>query len=207
MDIKTLIAQGEGEQLDFKHTIKDARKISIALTAFANTKGGKLLIGVKDNGTIKGCDPNEEIFMLESALDRYCKPQPKVTFEPLRVEGKTILKVVIEAGPEQPYFTLLENNKWFAYIRTEDNCVKASLLQLNLMRAEKKNWEPKIQVGAKEKWLLEYLDQNEKITFREFCKKTKLHPKKANYILINMILMKVVKVFNEGQKEFLGLVG
>ena len=207
MDIKTLITQGEGEQLDFKHTIKDARKISVALTAFANTSGGTLLIGVKDNGSIKGCDPNEEIFMLESALDRYCKPQPKVTFEPLRVEGKTILKVDIKAGPEKPYYTLLENNKWFAYIRTEDNCVQASLLQLNLMRAEQKNWAPKIQVGDKEKWLLEYLDQNGKITFREFCKKTKTHPKKANYILINMILMKVVKVFNEGKNEFLGLVG
>lgn len=207
MDIKALIAQGEGERLDFKHTIKDARKISVALTAFANCKGGTLLIGVKDNGTLKGCDPNEEIFMLESALDRYCKPQPKITFEPYRIEGKTILKVDVEVGSQKPYFSLLESNKWFAYIRTEDNCVKASLLQLNLMRAEKKNWEPKIQVGDKEKWLLEYLDQNDKITFREFCKKTKLHPKKANYILINMILMNVIKVFNEGQKEFLALAG
>ena len=52
--IHALIAEGEHQQQDFKFEISDARKIAKTLSAFANTDGGKLLIGVKDNGKIAG---------------------------------------------------------------------------------------------------------------------------------------------------------
>ena len=48
--IHALIAEGEHQQQDFKFEISDARKIAKTLSAFANTDGGRLLIGVKDNG-------------------------------------------------------------------------------------------------------------------------------------------------------------
>ena len=50
-----LIAQGEHQQQDFKYEISDVRKIARTLSAFANTDGGRLLIGVKDNGKIAVC--------------------------------------------------------------------------------------------------------------------------------------------------------
>lgn len=43
--IKSLILQGEGVMLDFKKTITSTEKIAKSLVAFANNKGGKLLIG------------------------------------------------------------------------------------------------------------------------------------------------------------------
>ncbi|WP_302323539.1 helix-turn-helix domain-containing protein, partial [Bacteroides caecimuris] len=46
--IHALIAEGEHQQQDFKFEISDARKIAKTLSAFANTDGGRLLIGVKD---------------------------------------------------------------------------------------------------------------------------------------------------------------
>ena len=54
-DIETLekmISRGEGVQLDFKQSITNQKKIARTLAAFANNNGGKLLIGVKDNGFI-----------------------------------------------------------------------------------------------------------------------------------------------------------
>jgi predicted HTH transcriptional regulator len=50
MYIKNLIAEGEGQELDFKYHVSSASKIARTLVAFANTDGGRLLIGVKDNG-------------------------------------------------------------------------------------------------------------------------------------------------------------
>jgi len=47
--IYKLIAQGEHQQQDFKYCISDSRKIARSLVAFANTDGGRLLVGVKDN--------------------------------------------------------------------------------------------------------------------------------------------------------------
>ena len=52
--IHILIAEGEHQQQDFKFEISDARKIARTLSAFSNTDGGRLLIGVKDNGKIAG---------------------------------------------------------------------------------------------------------------------------------------------------------
>ena len=62
--IHTLIAEGEHQQQDFKFEISDARKIAKTLSAFANTDGGRLLIGVKDNGRIAGVRSEEEKYMI-----------------------------------------------------------------------------------------------------------------------------------------------
>ena len=48
------ISEGEGQQLDFKFAITDSKKIARSMAAFANSDGGVLLIGVKDNGKIVG---------------------------------------------------------------------------------------------------------------------------------------------------------
>ena len=61
--IHALIAEGEHQQQDFKFEISDARKIAKTLSAFANTEGGRLLIGVKDNGRIAGIRSEEEKYI------------------------------------------------------------------------------------------------------------------------------------------------
>ena len=52
--IQRLIDEGEHEQQDFKFQISDVHKIAHSVSAFANNRGGRLLVGVKDNGTIAG---------------------------------------------------------------------------------------------------------------------------------------------------------
>ena len=72
--LQQLIAEGEHQQQDFKFEISDARKIARSLSAFSNTDGGRLLIGVKDNGRIAGVRSEEEIYMIEAAAKLYCRP-------------------------------------------------------------------------------------------------------------------------------------
>ena len=45
--IHDLTAQGEHRQQDFKYEITDAGKLARSVSAFANTVGGRLLIGVR----------------------------------------------------------------------------------------------------------------------------------------------------------------
>ena len=68
-----LIAEGEHQQQDFKFEISDARKIAKTLSAFANTDGGRLLLGVKDNGKIAGIRSAEEQYMIDAAATMYCR--------------------------------------------------------------------------------------------------------------------------------------
>ena len=96
--IEELIAQGEHQQLDFKFEVSDSRKIARTLSAFANTDGGRLLIGVKDNGTIAGVRSEEEYYMIEAASKMYTKPEVPFTATRWNVNGKTVLEVLIEKG-------------------------------------------------------------------------------------------------------------
>jgi predicted HTH transcriptional regulator len=69
-----LIEEGEHQQQDFKFCINDSKKIAKSLVAFANTDGGRLLIGVKDNGKVVGISTDEEYYMVESAAKIFSNP-------------------------------------------------------------------------------------------------------------------------------------
>ena len=52
--IRRLINEGEHQQQDFKYRVSDAMKLAKSVSAFANTDGGRLLIGVRDDGNMSG---------------------------------------------------------------------------------------------------------------------------------------------------------
>ena len=94
--IHKLIEEGEHQQQDFKFAITDAKKIARTLTAFANTDGGRLLIGVKDNGVVAGVRSEEELHMIEAAMQMYTRPKIKCKANTWIVEGKTVVEVLVE---------------------------------------------------------------------------------------------------------------
>ena len=110
--IHALIAEGEHQQQDFKFEISDARKIAKTLSAFANTDGGKLLIGVKDNGKIAGVRSDEEQYMIEAAAGLYCSPEVNYTMQTYLVEGRSVLVVQIEESDRKPVYAKDETGKY-----------------------------------------------------------------------------------------------
>jgi len=50
-ELEIILKEGEGYRLEFKESIKNVDK---ELVAFANSSGGKVLIGITDEGDIKG---------------------------------------------------------------------------------------------------------------------------------------------------------
>ena len=101
--LEELIEQGEHQQQDFKFEVSDSKKIARTLSAFANTDGGRLLIGVKDNGHISGVRSDEEYYMIEAASQIYTMPHVPFTAKHWDVNGKCVLEIDIEPGTERPY--------------------------------------------------------------------------------------------------------
>src|SRR5690606_8734808 len=165
-----LIQSGEGETVDFKQTINSVQKIAKSIVAFANTKGGKILVGVKDNGKAIGSRTEEEMHMLKGAAGHYCKPEVKMEFTEEVIDGKTILVAEVPESDQKPHFAKGEDGKWWAYIRVKDQCLLASKVMLDVMRSETRGDVSQITFGKPEKRLLEYLDKNPKVTIWEFCK-------------------------------------
>lgn len=199
--IKYLIREGENQTLDFKQTITSARKIAISLVAFANTKGGRILVGVKDNGSVVGAKTEEEKYMLEGAADLHCKPPVKLFFEEEIVEGRSILVANIPESENKPHYAKGEDNKWWAYIRRNDQCLLASTVMLDVMKRDAKGLSSELTFGTAEKLLLQYLETNPNITLKDFQKLAGIPKWKANRILVNMIRMKVVKAISSEKSE------
>ena len=124
--IQDLILEGEHEHQDFKYQITDARKIARSIAAFANNSGGHLLIGVKDNGNIAGVRSEEEIYMIETAAQMYCRPEQQVSFKVFNINGKSVVKADIAEAKEKPVEAPDDNGNWHVYYRVADENVLAS---------------------------------------------------------------------------------
>ena len=130
--IHALIAEGEHQQQDFKFEISDARKIAKTLSAFANTDGGRLLIGVKDNGKIAGVRSEEEKYMIEAAAQLYCVPEVEYSLQTYIVEGRQVLVATIEETPHKPVYAKDETGKPLAYLRIKDENILATPIHLRV---------------------------------------------------------------------------
>ncbi len=129
-----LIEQGEHQRLDFKYAVNDSKKIARTLAAFANTDGGTLLLGVKDNGRIVGVNSDEEYYMIEAAADLYCKPPIKFNVQRWQVNGKVVLEIIVQKSEKRPHLAPDKNGTYAAYIRVKDENFIASPIQVKVWK-------------------------------------------------------------------------
>lgn len=203
MNVRATIIKGEGEQIDFKNKISNEIKIAKTLVAFANNKGGKLLIGVADDGHITGVkNEDEERYILEKAANRYCKPIIDIRFEEIFVDDRLVLIAEIPESDTKPHYALGDDGKWWVYIRVKDKSILAGKVVVDVLR---RNTEPEgvlIAYTDKEKQLLSYLNDHEKVLLIDICKHLQLSRRKTQRLLVNMILAGIIKVDTTREAEF-----
>ncbi|PAW94092.1 AAA family ATPase [Mucilaginibacter sp. MD40] len=203
MNLKRQILEGEGVKLDFKKTITSCEKIAKTMVSFANNVGGRLLIGVLDDGTIKGVkDETEERYMITRAAHFFCRPALDPIFEEIYYDDKTVLMVDIPESTEKPHYSLAEDGKWWVYIRVKDKSVLASKVVVDVLRRGADEKGVLIEYSSKEKALLEHLDKKERITVKEFCALLNIGRRRAQRILVDLVLSGVLAVHTTEKEEF-----
>ncbi len=191
--IHQLINEGEHIRQDFKFAISDARKIAHSLSAFANTKGGKLLIGVKDNGKIAGIHSDEEAYMIEAAAQIYCRPKPDIHIFIHKVDKKDILEVQISENNTKPVYAIDEHNKGWAYMRIGDENILANPVQLEIWKKGLTKKDTFIKYSEQEKSLLNLLEKHKELTLNQCCRMVKLKRKHVCTLLADFIRFGLVK--------------
>jgi predicted HTH transcriptional regulator len=199
--LRKLIAEGENQQLDFKYCVSDSRKIARTLSAFANTDGGKLLIGVRDNGSIAGIRSDEEIYMVDTASHLFCRPEVRFSIKQHSAGSKTIVEVEVPKGDDRPYQAQDEKGRWKTYFRSYDQNLVANRVLLQVWKKEKKRSGVLVRFGKAENKLMDFLVRNGTITLSMFRKIAGIPAYRAEAILANLIIFKVLRM-NASEKGF-----
>lgn len=136
--LQSLINEGEHQQQDFKYRVSDAMKLAKSVSAFSNTDGGRLLIGVRDDGYMSGVRDEEEIYMMHQAADRYCHPQANIQFDTYHVDKRNIVIATVPPSDHRPVCAIDEDGKSRAYIRIADENIVASPVHIAIWRESQK---------------------------------------------------------------------
>ncbi|MFZ4522802.1 MAG: helix-turn-helix domain-containing protein [Bacteroidales bacterium] len=201
--ITKLIAEGEHQQLDFKFEISDAHKIARTLVAFANTDGGRLLVGVKDNGVLAGVRSEEEYYMVEAAAKMYCKPPVEFSVKEWNLNKKNILEIIILKSPDRPHLAQQKEGNWLAYHRVRDQNFLVNRILMRVWKLENNPGGVYVTFTDPEKFLLEFLETNASITLSKFIRLAGISRKKAENILVRFMLLKILRMnFSENLTFF-----
>lgn len=216
--VQELIEEGEGFRIEFKRRISSAEKIARTLISFANTKGGTILFGVDDDGTIVGVESEKsEIELIEIAGRDFCDPEIHPHLEVLSFGRKDVIVCQIKESATKPHYFLGEQNthdRYFkqdgestrVYIRVNDNTMMASKETVRILKSENPDAPPlKLSIGENEKRLFQYLEEHERITMREFGKLINVSDRRASRMLVRLVRAGVVRIHTHENTEFFTL--
>ena len=203
--IQRMIALGESDTLDFKQTISDASKIAKTIVAFANHRGGTLLIGVRDNGTICGIKSEDEKYMLELAGNFYCQPKIDVRVVEHIIDKKTVLEARIEPGAHKPYYAKNEDGRWWVYHRVNDKSLQASPVIFQVLKKQNKTNLGISTYSYLESEILNELKSNTSLTVHDLIDHLKIKKNRIIYSLAKLVHFDIVKVNYQQKNEYFTL--
>lgn len=192
--IAGLIAEGEHETQDFKYAISDARKIARSISAFANNKGGRLLIGVKDSGAVAGVRNEEDIYVVEAAAQLYCRPAQEARFTAFTTEGgAVVIRAEIAPSPQRPVQAQEPDGSWRAYFRVKDENIVAHPLMVRAWRKATDSRGLVVSLSEAEQAVLRHLRSISSCTVEQLMVAAALSRRTAEDIIVRLAALDVVQ--------------
>lgn len=206
-ELNRLIRGGEGKFLEFKRKANHPEKIAREMVAFANTEGGILLVGVDDDHTVYGVKyPEEDIFAIESFLQKHCRPRLEFTRQNLAVSyQREVLVYRVSQGRKKPYF-LYKNGKKETFVRNKDMSIVASPEMIWLLRSENRNTGVSIRFGDREKALIQYLESVQRITIEEAQKLLNIRRRQVSGLLVLLVRAGLLSIHPSEKGDYFCLV-
>jgi predicted HTH transcriptional regulator len=195
-ELYKLVAEGEGQQLEFKHKIAHPEKVVREMIAFANSEGGTILVGVDDDGQLVGVKyPEEELLSLNEALEKSVRQ--KLVYHDSLVklsEKRSVLRLDVPPSEKPPIYFCLNDKERESYVRVNDMSIKVSKEMNEIIRRKRQKKDIRFYFANHELALMKYLDTNPSITLYEFQKLSGLSRFAASRKLILLVLANVLKI-------------
>jgi predicted HTH transcriptional regulator len=182
--LSEILKQKESTNLEFKTKIDSPYKIARTIAAFANTSGGKLIVGVNDDKTIRGCSEIEEMTKIIQAANELVIPPLDITYRSVMVENKRkVLVIAIPEALEKPHETLNELGTRTVYVRANDQTTPVTKAMSQILDKAGADVNVKLLEQPNVKYLITYLKKNTKITAKEYAKLVNISAYRATKLL------------------------
>ena len=147
---------GESKKIEYKSMVPEkSEKYMKSIIAFANTQGGRLIIGVDDKThQVVGVN-NDDLFKimdsLANAISDSCEPQIIPDIEPQTVDGKTIIVVTVEVEKNRLYYIKSKGKENGTYVRVAGTSRLASADKIKELEMERAriSWDELTCIGYK----------------------------------------------------------
>ena len=206
--IKEWVMEGENSTLEFKMRITDIQKIARTICAFANTKGGRLVVGVMDDGDIVGViEVEKERKRLLEAAQFYCLPAIELAFE-IRVDNYLeVLVARVKESRQKPHKTIERSGEEFVYVRSGASIRRASKLVIKTLQNEpidKPSFERPLT--GREQALVTFLQKRENITIKRFAQLINFSERRARRMLVDLTREGLLHVHTTNKEDIYTLV-
>lgn len=195
-----MISEGEHEQQDFKYKVMDAEKLSRSVSAFANTSGGRLLVGVRDDGVISGVRSEEEIYMLHVAAMEFCHPSSSIHFDTYHIGKRTVVVATIPRSSHRPVKGTSPDGSHRAFLRIADENIIASPVHLQMWRDDDSTIPLVMTYTDEESTFLHQMDGQAAMTLNQLTKRSGMPRQRVIKLLARLIRFGVMSCEYEGGK-------
>ena len=161
------IAAGEGKNLEFKRGLPGDAKVARTLCAFANTRGGLLLIGVGDRGEIVGAPrPRETMERLRSVGRERVEPELSVHVGTVQLLERRVVWCSVPLSPHRPHAAVDDEGERELVVRVGASNRRATGATLGSIRA---NYSSGAKLDDLQRQILAWVaEQDEPVTVAVF---------------------------------------
>jgi predicted HTH transcriptional regulator len=210
--LQELIFQGENSHIEFKRKFTTPTKIAKEISAFANTKGGYIIFGIDDDGSVYGV-PSEkaEMNLIDTASGFYLDPPMELNIYVVNYKYRDVVVVEVPESEIKPIKVLDEpDNKktsYKVYIRVGEQSVHASSEMARVLKGQSSAEPLKMIVGEKEKGLLTFIEKNGRATVADFQKLCNISKRRAERLMVRLVRAGVLQIHHDSGPDYFTIVG
>ncbi|MEX0769429.1 MAG: ATP-binding protein [Balneolaceae bacterium] len=201
-DLQNLIQTGEGDFLEFKRTTPSVEKIAREIAAFANTRGGTILVGVDDNKTITGIQGYfEEEYLLMKAASEFCIPAIPITIELVHFMELDVMVIRVPEVEAKPVYNKNRKGRQ-VFVRRADESVLASDEMVKILKNKTSEKGVTFEYGENEQRLFRFLNEYGEITVQKYAHLINVTTYRASKILVNLVSAGILSLSNRDNVEY-----
>ena len=135
--IDNIIKQGENSKIEFKTSFQ--KEVCEAIVAFANAKGGVVLIGIDDSANIIGVDVGAETIQnYINTIKQNTQPNLMVDIEQTQIKNKTVLMIDIK---EQPIKPISYKNRYYKRVQNSNHLMSLEEISHEHLKTLNESWD------------------------------------------------------------------